>query len=131
MKKLINPKVLIAVICIVYIAALCAAAFSYYTPTFQGSRVKNPDAYLLDIKKMNGDDSHVLELKEGDILQVQFETVKGSLQMEIRAEDGSTVYSGNGQEHIDFQLRIPRDGAYTIVINARKAKGTIHIMLMK
>ena len=33
--------------------------------SFSGSRVKNPDAYLLDIKKMNGTDLHTLELCEG------------------------------------------------------------------
>ena len=30
---------------------------------FAGSRIKNPDAYLLDIEKMNGTDLHTLELK--------------------------------------------------------------------
>ena len=44
---------------------------------FTGSRVKNPDAYLLDIEKMNGTDLHTLELQEGDVLDIQFETVKG------------------------------------------------------
>ena len=44
---------------------------------FAGSRVKNPDAYLLDIEKMNGTDLHTLELQEGDVLDIQFETVKG------------------------------------------------------
>ena len=44
---------------------------------FIGSRVKNPDEYLLDIEKMNGTDLHTLELREGDTLQIEFETVKG------------------------------------------------------
>ena len=35
---------------------------------FTGSRVKNPDAYLLDIQKMNGTDLHTLELRQGDVL---------------------------------------------------------------
>ena len=46
---------------------------------FTGSRVKNPDAYLLDIEKMNGTDLHTLELSRGDVLQIQFETEKGNL----------------------------------------------------
>ena len=29
-------------------------------PGFTGSRVKNPDAYLLDIRRMNGTDQHSL-----------------------------------------------------------------------
>ena len=63
---------------------------------FDGSRVKNPDAYLLDIRRMNGTDLHTLELQEGDALQIQFETEKGSLYMEIKAPDGTTTYCGRG-----------------------------------
>lgn len=55
-----------------------AAAFllGYNQEGFTGSRVKNPDSYLLDIEKMNGTDLHTLELCEGDVLQIQFETEK-------------------------------------------------------
>lgn len=66
--------------------------------SFTGSRVKKPDAYLLDIERMNGTDLHTLELREGDVLQIQFETEKDSLYMEIKAPDGTTIYSGNGKE---------------------------------
>lgn len=35
---------------------------------FEGSRIKNPDYYLLDIKRMNGTDLHTLELESGNAL---------------------------------------------------------------
>ena len=94
---------------------------------FTGSRVKNPDAYLLDIEKMNGTDLHTLELHEGDVLQIEFETEKGELYMEIKAPDGTAVYRGNGKETTDFAVNIRESGVYTIVVEARRAKGTIHI----
>ena len=94
---------------------------------FTGSRVKNPDEYLLDIEKMNGTDLHTLELREGDVLQIQFETEKGELYMEIKAPDGTAVYRGNGKETTDFTVNIRESGVYTIVVEARRAKGTIHI----
>ena len=97
--------------------------------TFTGSRIKNPDAYLLDIKKMNGTDLHTLELREGDVLQIQFETEKGDLYMEIKAPDGTAVYRGNGKETTDFTVNIRESGVYTIVVEARHAKGIIHIQL--
>lgn len=122
-------KPLIAAVGIVSAAILCAAAFHFYTPTFQGSRVKNPDAYLLDIQRMNGTDSHILELKKDATLQIQFETLKGSLRMEIKGENENLIYSGNGKETTDFQLKIPEDGCYTILIEAKQAKGTVHIIL--
>ncbi|MGN1028148.1 MAG: hypothetical protein ACI4P4_17305 [Faecousia sp.] len=96
---------------------------------FRGSRVKNPDAYLLDIERMNGTDLHTLELHEGDVLQIQFETVKGEMYMEIKAPDGTAVYRGNGKETTDFTINIGEGGVYTVVVEARRAKGTIHIQL--
>ena len=95
--------------------------------SFDGSRVKNPDAYLLDIRRMNGTDLHTLELQEGDALQIRFETVQGALYMEIKAPDGTVIYCGNGKEVTDFTVNILKDGVYTVVVEARRAKGTIHI----
>ena len=94
---------------------------------FRGSRVKNPDAYLLDIAWMNGTDRHTLELNEGDILQIQFSTEKGSLSMEIKGPDGTAVYSGNGKAATDFTVNIRESGVYTIVVDAHQAAGTIHV----
>ena len=96
---------------------------------FTGSRVKNPDEYLLDIEKMNGTDLHTLELREGDVLQIQFETEKGELYMEIKAPDGTAVYRGNGKETREFTVNIRESGIYTIVVEARHAKGSIHSQL--
>ena len=101
----------------------------YNQEGFSGSRVKNPDSYLLDIRKMNGTDLHTMELNEGDTLRIRFETTKGSLYMEIKAPDGTAIYSGNGKELTDFTVNIPESGVYTIVVEARHAKGTIHIQL--
>lgn len=94
---------------------------------FTGSRIKNPDSYMLDIERMNGTDLHTLDLQTGDVLQIQFETVKGSLYLEIKAPDGTTVYRGNGKETTDFTVNIHESGVYAIVVEARHAKGTIHI----
>ena len=96
---------------------------------FTGSRVKNPDAYLLDIAKMNGTDLHTLELHEGDVLQIEFEAEKGELYMEIKAPDGTAMYRGNGKETTEFAVNIRESGVYTVVVEARRAKGTIHVQL--
>ena len=49
--------------------------------------------------------------------------------MEIKAPDGSAVYRGNGKEATDFTVNIRESGVYTIVVEARRAKGTIHVQL--
>ena len=99
----------------------------YNQESFTGCRVKNPDAYLLDIQRMNGTDLHTLELHEGEVLQIHFKTVKGELYMEIKAPDGTAIYRGNGKETTDFTVNIRESGVYPVLVEARHAKGTIHI----
>ena len=96
---------------------------------FNGNRVKNPDGYLLDIDSMNGTDLHTLELQEGDVLKIHFETFRGSMYTEIKAPNGTTVYSGNGKELTDFTVNISESGVYTVVVEAKRAKGIIQIQL--
>ena len=122
-------KAVLIVLVLLLIAGVAIFLFCYNLEGFTGSRVKNPDAYLLDIEKMNGTDLHTLELSRGDVLQIQFETEKGELYMEIKAPDGTAVYRGNGKETTDFTVNIRESGIYTVVVEARHAKGTIHIQL--
>ena len=53
--------------------------------------------------------------------------MKGELYMEIKAPDGTAVYRGNGKETTDFTVNIRESGVYTVVVEARHAKGTIDI----
>ena len=124
-----SKKAVLLVLPLLFLAGVAAFLFFYNQEGFTGNRIKNPDAYLLDIERMNGTDLHTLELHEGDVLQIQFETVKGSLYMEIKAPDGTTIYRGNGKETTDFTVNIRESGIYTIVVEARHARGTIHIQL--
>jgi hypothetical protein len=124
-----SKKALLAMLSLLFLAGIALFLFCYNQEGFTGCRVKNPDAYLLDIEKMNGTDLHTLELHEGDVLQIQFETEKGALYTEIKAPDGTTVYRGNGKETADFTVNISESGVYTIVVEAHHARGTVHIQL--
>ena len=84
------------------LAGLTMLLVIYSRPGFTGERIKNPDSYSLDILRMNGTDSHTLSLTAGDVLQVEFETAKGSLHMKITAPDGTIIYAGNGEETTSF-----------------------------
>ena len=114
---------------LIFLAGIIIFLVCYNQEGFNGSRIKNPDAYLLNIESMHGTDLHTMELQQGDVLQIKFETVKGSLYMEIKAPDGTSVYQGNGKEATDFTVNIPESGVYTVIVEARRAKGTIHIQL--
>ena len=120
-------KAVLIVLSLLILAGVAIVLFCWNQENFTGSRVKNPDAYFLDIQRMNGTDLHTLELQAGDILQIQFETAKGSLYMEIKAPDGTAVYRGNGKETTEFTLNIRESGVYAVVVEARHAKGTICI----
>ena len=109
------------------LAAAAAVLFLSNQEGFTGSRVKKPDAYLLDIQRMNGTDLHTLELQEGDTLHIRFQTEQGALYLEIKAPDGASVYRGNGQDVTDFTVNVPEDGVYTILVEARRARGRIQI----
>lgn len=122
-----NKKIILAILPLVLFAAAVAYLVSINQEGFSGSRVKNSDSYYLDIQQMNGTDLHTLELEAGDTLKVRFETEKGSLYMEIKAPDGTTVYRGNGKETTAFTVDVPLTGVYPIVVEARGAKGIIHI----
>lgn len=111
----------------ILVIAVVTVIFCSGREGFTGNRIKNPDFYMLDIEKMNGTDLHTLELQTGDVLQIQFETVKGSLYMEIKAPDGTAIYRGNGKETTDFSVNIKESGVYTIVVEARHAKGKIYV----
>lgn len=124
-RVMMRSNAIIIIIIVLYFIGVAAALFTYNQEGFSGNRVKNPDFYLLDIERMNGTDLHTLDLQTGDVLQIQFETLKGSLYMEIKAPDGTTIYRGNGKETTDFTVNITKSGVYTIVVCARHAKGGV------
>ena len=94
---------------------------------FAGSRTAEAGYYRLDIDRMTGTDCFTMELSAGDTLAVQFETVKGSVCMEIRGPDESPLYAGNGRGVTEFTVNISESGTYSIYVEAHNANGTVSI----
>ena len=124
-----SKKAVLLGLCLLLVAGAAVRALCAGREGFTGSLVKNPDEYLLDAERMNGTDLHTLELRAGDALRVRFETVKGSMYMEIKAPDGTSVYMGNGRQLRDFTVNIQDSGMYTVLVEARRARGSIYIQL--
>ena len=118
----------------VIVITVCALLLSLTgcasSSAFDGSSAKNADSYHLDVKTMNGTDTHTLELKQGDTLKILFETVKGSLEMKITSPDGTSLYQGDGTV-TEFTVEAPVDGPYAIVVAGQNAKGRIHVDVEK
>lgn len=110
-------------------AALTVLLVTYNREAFSGNRVATTDTYVLDIARMNGTDLHSIKADAGDTLKVHFETEKGALHLEIRASDGTVLYSGNGEGVPYFTVSIPAGGTCTVRVTARHAKGKIQIRL--
>ena len=91
------------------------------------SRTAGSDSYGLNVESMTGTDSYQMELQESEVLVVHFETVRGSMCMEIQAPDGSLLYQGNGKGVTEFTVNIPESGTYPIFVEAHRAKGIIQV----
>ena len=91
------------------------------------SRTEGSDSYGLQAESMTGTDSYQMELQEGEVLAVHFETVRGSMCMKIQAPDGSPLYQGNGKGVTEFTVNISESGTYSIFVEAHRAKGTVSI----
>ena len=122
-----KSKIIFIAVIIMIIIGVATGLFYYNMEGFIGNRIKNPDSYLLEIERMNGTDLHTLDLQAGDVLKVEFETVKGSLDLEIKAPDGTTIYRGDGKAATDFTVNISKSGVYTVNVLARHARGRISI----
>ena len=111
---------------------LCIMGFAVFLTAcsrncFVGSRTAEAGSYQLDIDCMTGGDQFTMELSASDTLAVQFETVKGSIYMEIKEPGGSSLYAGNGKGVRGFTVNILESGTYSIYVEACHAKGTVYI----
>ena len=116
--------VTLLILCILGLAVVLTACGR---DCFVGSRTVEAGSYRLDIDCMTGIDRFTMELSAGDMLAVQFETVKGSIYMEIKEPDESSLYAGNGKGMTEFSVNISESGTYSIYVEAHHAKGTVYI----
>jgi len=126
-------KKVIILIVVVLLLAMAAGAGCYFynsADVFTGSRVKNPDCYLLEFEKMNQSDSHTLQLSAGDSLLVGYEVTGGVMDIDISAENGGSLYRGDGLrrgERAEFTIEITEDGSYVISVEGRHASGSLMV----
>ena len=106
---------------------LAFTVYCFNIPVSKVEYVRNPDLYMAKIEKMTGTDLHVLELNEGDVLSVCFETYKGEMYLKITGPDGQSLYEGNGKGINGFTVNVNISGSYSISLVAKRAKGYIDI----
>ena len=92
---------------------------------FDGSRVGNPNGYLLDFSYMDKSDSQTMYLESGDTLKVTYEVRDGRIDVTIGVSDQDPIYRGSDVQTGDFELPIQKTGEYVISVNASKASGRL------
>jgi len=124
MKRQKSLTITLLISCILGLAVILTACDRN---CFGGCRTAEAGFYQLDIDHMTGSERFTMELSAGDTLAVQFETVKGSIYMEIKEPSGALLYAGNGKGTTDFTVSISEGGVYFVHVEAHNAKGMIHI----
>lgn len=98
---------------------------------FDGTRVRNLDAYLLDFSCMNQDDAHSMRMEAGDQLRVEYEIRRGRVDLRVETENGEMLYRGDRVDSGSFALPAERDGTYTVSVHAENAAGRLSFTVEK
>ena len=96
---------------------------------FDGTRVRNPDAYLLTFTCMNQDDAHSMPMEAGDQLRVEYEIQRGRVDVRVETEDGEMIYRGDRVDSADFALPAARAGMYRVSVHAENAAGKLSFVV--
>ena len=92
---------------------------------FDGSRVRNPDAYLLTFSCMNQDDAHSMHMEKGDLLRVEYEIQRGRVDVRVELDGDETLYRGDRVDSGSFALPAVRAGEYRVSVHAENAAGRL------
>lgn len=93
---------------------------------FSGSKTGNDRQFLVDFSILNTTVENNMPLTEGDKVQVVIDIKKGSVDVVIKNENGTTAYQGNDAENSKFTIEIQESGTYTFSVTGKKAKGSVH-----
>ena len=116
------------VVCAAVLVAVSFGAFLWASAgqsRFDGSRVRNPDAYLLTFSRMNQDDAHSMHMDVGDRMNVEFEIDRGRVDVCVDFDGDEPVYRANHMDSGCFALPAARAGEYSVSVHAENAVGRL------
>ena len=128
MKKILGIAVCAALL---IVAALIAQRVVAMQSRFDGTRVRNPDAYLLVFSCMNQDDAHSMRMEKGDLLRVECEIQRGRVDVRVDVDGGETLYCGDRVDSGSFALPAARAGTYAVSVHAENAAGRLSFTVEK
>ena len=129
-------------LCFVFtIAALCLYSvawwFTYYGPEigeipnggyYDGAVSGDESSLYLDYASFHGRQFRLLELEGGDVLQLELENDRGSVQVQLlQAADGETIFDEASLADGTYTIDIPETGAYELWVTGSQAAGSFSL----
>ena len=123
------------------IAALCLYSvawwFTYYGPEvgeipnggyYDGAVSGDESSLYLDYASFHGRQFRLLELEGGDVLQLELENDRGSVQVQLlQAADGETIFDEVSLADGTYTIDIPETGAYELWVTGSQAAGSFSL----
>ena len=95
-------------------------------PDFDGSRLGNDSQLVMEYKTLNGTDSQELELKEGDLLEIQLlNHGGGSLKAVVQKGEEEPIFEEENISVNRVTLEIEESGPSTVTVTGQKARGSV------
>lgn len=119
-----------------YISLICALMCIMTTAcgteaTFNGSKVRNENDLQMEYTVFNTTEQHDFELEAGDSIVVDFEGEGGNVSLTIQKDGEDYIYAGNKMQTGSFSVGASEAGIYTVTVEGKNAKGSIHVFVEK
>lgn len=93
--------------------------------TFDGSRTGDDNQFLIIYNRLNGTESQLLHLEEGDQVAIKIVADAGEVEVEVRKDNNEPIYRGTLTSDLSFILGIDKSGSYKCTVTGRKARGSV------
>lgn len=78
---------------------------------------------------LNGTDSQMLVLEEGDVIDAEIVNDSGKLSIKIQKDEEEPIYESKDiSDSNEFEVEIEENGIYTITVTGEKAKGSVSFL---
>lgn len=115
------------VILLMFLFSACSIT-KFNSTKFNGNRTGNDSQLIMDYRVLNVEDSQILDLKKGDIVDFKIISESGRVDIILQKEGEAHIYKGVDIPTSSFSVDIPEDGKYKVSVTGKNAKGNVSII---
>lgn len=111
--------------CAILLLAFCLTACE----SSQGTMTEKADdkTCALEFAGLTAERTYHWTLQQGDTLQVRLDRRSGNIRLDIRGENGTEAYTGNGMTSCFFAVGISETDTYLVTVSTQNAEGAVRI----